>query len=235
MNEQEISALSAEYPWFSYAHLSTLAFMKEDDPGYMELASKVSLHYPDPVLLEYLLQKIRNTRNVPEPMAEASPAASPLAETGPQQEPVRDAIEEPAEQPAEETPAIPKMTISEVPAGDLVFEPLHTTDYFASQGIKLSEEQQSSDRLGRQMKSFTAWLKTMKKVHTETVAPPEDIAVKIIAEKSNVDEEVITESMAEVYAGQGKIDKARDIYRKLSLINPAKSAYFAQKIDLLNN
>ena len=39
--------------------------------------------------------------------------------------------------------------------------------------------------------------------------------------------------MAEVFIQQGKIEKAHDIYKKLSLLNPAKSAYFAAKIELL--
>ena len=47
----------------------------------------------------------------------------------------------------------------------MVFEPMHLVDYFASQGIKLSEEVQTGDKLGKQLKSFTEWLKTMKKVH----------------------------------------------------------------------
>jgi hypothetical protein len=41
--------------------------------------------------------------------------------------------------------------------------------------------------------------------------------------------------MAEVLAAQGKKAKAREIYRKLSLLNPAKNAYFATKIDQLKD
>src|SRR6185312_15634128 len=43
------------------------------------------------------------------------------------------------------------------------FEPLHTVDYFASQGIKINEEALANDHLVKQVKSFTAWLKSMKK------------------------------------------------------------------------
>ena len=39
--------------------------------------------------------------------------------------------------------------------------------------------------------------------------------------------------MAEVYIQQGKKEKARDIYQKLSLLNPAKSTYFAAKLENL--
>ncbi|MEP6676473.1 MAG: hypothetical protein ABJA78_15030, partial [Ferruginibacter sp.] len=115
------------------------------------------------------------------------------------------------------------------------FQPLYSTDYFASQGIKLSEEVSSADKLGRQLKSFTEWLKTMKKVHPENIPVPEatTASVQVQAEKSNADDDVITEAMAEVFVLQNKSEKAADIYRKLSLLNPAKSAFFAAKIEQL--
>ncbi len=37
--------------------------------------------------------------------------------------------------------------------------------------------------------------------------------------------------MADVLARQGKTEKATELYHKLSLLNPGKSAYFAAKID----
>jgi hypothetical protein len=116
----------------------------------------------------------------------------------------------------------------------MLFEPLHATDYFASQGIKLKEEAQPADKLGKQLKSFTEWLKTMKKVHEPgaDINPGNiDLSVQTLAEKSNKEEDIITEAMAEVFMQQGKGNKAREIYKKLSLLNPAKSAYFAAKID----
>ncbi len=43
----------------------------------------------------------------------------------------------------------------------------------------------------------------------------------------------VSESMAEVYARQGKAQKAIEIYEKLSLLNPEKNTYFAAKIENL--
>jgi hypothetical protein len=114
------------------------------------------------------------------------------------------------------------------------FEPMHLTDYFASQGIKLSEEIQSTDKLGKQLKSFTQWLKTMKKVHVPVgIVSGSEIAVQAMAEKSNTENEVVTEAMAEVFARQGKAAKAIEVYEKLSLLNNGKSAYFATEIEKL--
>lgn len=116
------------------------------------------------------------------------------------------------------------------------FEPLHTTDYFASQGIKLSEEVTPTDKLGKQLKSFTEWLKVMKKIHTEETIelnPASDTMIQKLAEKSNTEDIVVTEAMAEVFLQQGKTNKALEVYQKLSLLNPSKSAYFAAKIEQL--
>ncbi len=119
---------------------------------------------------------------------------------------------------------------------DLLFEPFHTVDYFASQGIKLDRmESIPQDRLGTQLKSFTEWLKSMKKlpqVKVDQLLAENDESKVVAAANSSVeDKEVITETMAEVFEKQGLHDRAIGVYRKLSLLNPAKSAYFAAKIE----
>jgi hypothetical protein len=53
------------------------------------------------------------------------------------------------------------------------------------------------------------------------------------ATSSIEEKEVLTEAMAEVWLKQGNKPKAAEIYYKLSLLNPSKSAYFAAKIDQL--
>ena len=119
---------------------------------------------------------------------------------------------------------------------ELTFEPLYTSDYFASQGIKLSNIVLPNDKLGLQLKSFTSWLKTMKKTHPEKLQTNNilaEVAIQKQAENSNVEAEVYTEPMAEAYISQGKNIKAIEIYSKLSLMFPEKSAFFADKIKNL--
>ena len=54
------------------------------------------------------------------------------------------------------------------------------------------------------------------------------------AHRSNFDEEeIVSETLAQLYARQGNISKAIHIYKKLSLLNQEKSRYFAAQIEKL--
>lgn len=135
-----------------------------------------------------------------------------------------------ADVPAEETAAGKMSPV-------LTFEPYHTVDYFASQGIKLSQEEIPKDKFGKQLKSFTEWLKTMKRIPptqmTQQLEAGSDTKVQHLADDSIHDSKVYTEAMAEVWAKQGNLQKAMEIYNKLVLLNPSKKAYFATKIENL--
>ncbi|MFI5185451.1 MAG: hypothetical protein ACHQF0_01880 [Chitinophagales bacterium] len=122
---------------------------------------------------------------------------------------------------------------------EITFEPYHTVDYFASQGIKFVPEEKPADRFGQQLKSFTEWLKALKRLpQTETIKisdPRLEENVQQLADHSLSEGEVVTETMAEVWLKQGNQEKAIEIYHKLSLLDPPKSAYFASLAERLKN
>ena len=190
-------------------------------------------------------KQIQEESERPEPvmLVEEIPAAKP-------EEPVVEITPEPIAVQKEEPPMqIPGLKIEAIdPAkAELVFEPYHTVDYFASQGIKFKEEEKPTDKFGQQLKSFTDWLKSMKKLpvtdtSTGSVAKTVETGSTAIAEKkveqlaehSLAEREVVTEAMAEVWEKQGNAAKAIEVYQKLSLLDPSKSTYFAAKISALN-
>jgi hypothetical protein len=140
----------------------------------------------------------------------------------------------PASEPAYAEPPSPPVITDNAP----LFEPLHTIDYFASQGIRLTLDENPTDPLGRQLKSFTEWLRTMRRLpQKDRQIVPDRVAEQTIqnfAAHSIEGKEPVTETMAEVLAKQGMPERARIVYEKLSLLNPDKSAYFAAKIEQLN-
>ena len=118
-----------------------------------------------------------------------------------------------------------------------IFEPYHTVDYFASQGIKVSQEEIAKDKLAKQLRSFTEWLKMMKRLPAAEIAKtPKTVGEKSVESMANhsiAESDVVTEAMAEVWAKQGNREKAIETYNKLSLLNPSKRTYFAGKIENL--
>jgi hypothetical protein len=116
-------------------------------------------------------------------------------------------------------------------------EPYYTIDYFASQGIQFDFSKHPHDKLTTKMLKFTDWLKKMKGIKPENIEFEEDVeltkTIQNIAFNSNVSKEIVTETMAEVFAKQGKTEKAIQLYIKLSFLIPNKSSYFATKIQEL--
>lgn len=115
-------------------------------------------------------------------------------------------------------------------------EPYYTIDYFASQGIKFDYSKEPQDKLTTKMLKFTDWLKKMKGQKMETVVeddPELEQTIQNIAQNSNESKEVVTETMADIFAKQGKTEKAIQLYIKLSFLIPAKSTFFAAKIKEL--
>jgi hypothetical protein len=117
-----------------------------------------------------------------------------------------------------------------------LFTPFHLIDYFASQGIKLNTVGLPKTSFDKKVMSFTQWLKTMKKVNFERHAGQivADPAVEASAKASLTKEDVVTEAMAQVLEQQGKHAQATQLYLKLILLHPEKSAFFAARIHDLN-
>ncbi len=63
-----------------------------------------------------------------------------------------------------------------------------------------------------------------------TVNESVDIEEVVTLAEFDDDDDIVSEELAEVYLQQGLKDEAKATYRKLSLLNPEKSIYFAELI-----
>lgn len=260
---QQVDYLAHQYPYFSTAQLLLLQKAETNKEAYAAQLQRTALHFSNPLQLRHWLHPEHFETEMPatelfqKPIPEKesteeneNPEDRNIAEAA--EDPDTTTIESSTERPViaasdQSTPTQPETQTTETPepekavtpeeAPAITFEPYHTVDYFASQGIKLSQQEATSDTLGKQLKSFTEWLKTMKRLPETVVLQPADSAVEKkvehLAAHSLDTSDVVTESMAEVWLKQGATEKAVDVYNKLSLRNPSKSAYFAAKISAI--
>ena len=236
-NEKDLKELTDKYPFFSPGQLLYTKYLREKkDPAYDNQAEKAALYFNNPLWFSELLSEEEKVEVVDEP----EKAIYPQPEESNNDELIVDnTISVFSGPPANEEKELKIEFKPEkiIPANELVFEPYHTVDYFASQGIRQQVESKTSDRFGQQLKSFTDWLKTIRKMTPVEIAAltdstSEEKVVKL-ASDSIENNDVETEAMADVWIKQGEKEKAIIIYNKLSLKNPSKSSYFAGLIENL--
>lgn len=93
--------------------------------------------------------------------------------------------------------------------------------------------------------NYVQWLKSLSAIQEEkvetSIPSDKDSKFNIGREEPNTRTEddlfggVITETLAELLANQGQIDKAISMYQRLTLIFPDKSSFFAAKIKKLKD
>jgi hypothetical protein len=236
---EELRVLTKEYPYYPAVQLLYTALLKETKSSdYKNELQKTSLFFNSPLWLENLLSENGEQESIikqiqqPEKTDYEDFNNDELVVENPRPE-VFNILPELKEKLAEITSAesIPENEAS------LTFEPYHTVDYFASQGIKTRLEEKPNDKFGQQLRSFTDWLKTLKTTPTQENNNSRDQfaeeKVVKLADHSVEERNVETEAMAEVWIKQGQPEKAMNIYNKLSLLNPSKSSYFASLIENL--
>lgn len=94
------------------------------------------------------------------------------------------------------------------------------------------KKQQEQEEVKDQKELKTMWQKeklaaAMEEENEEIPENVFEMAVNSITKEENL----ISESLAEVMVKQGKYDRAIEMYKKLSLRKPQKKAYFARKIE----
>ncbi len=243
---EDIEDLAKQYPYFSSARLLLAAKQKQTNhPDFEKHLTTASLHVNNPLWLNRLLTKPSQAEKII--VEEKNQAREVIEEPNNDElvlEKTRHEFIVASKQEAQIAVAgssVPTVVIEKTEATEqpLVFEPYYTVDYFASQGIKNVIEEKPKDRFSQQLKSFTDWLKTIRQMPPQQIAAMTDSGseekVVQLATHSLEEKAVETEAMAEVWIKQGHPEKAADIYRKLSLLDPSKSSYFAVLIEKLKN
>ncbi len=93
-----------------------------------------------------------------------------------------------------------------------------------------SEKQKEESKDQKALKTMWQKEKLAAAMEEENEEIPETV-FEMAVNSISKEEGLVSESLADIYIKQGKYDRAIEMYRKLSLRNPQKSAYFAHKID----
>lgn len=250
---QEVKEYADRHPHFGAAQLLLTKKMQvENIPAYNEQLQKTILFFHNPLWVKKILNDtgdatvIEKKKEEPIETIEEKIIEAPLIEIKEEElvnvadsTSLPDETEEIASTENDDSIELPTFKFEPIESSksELLFEPFYTVDYFASQGINFKEEEKTTDKFGKQLRSFTDWLKTMKRLPSvENSISEEPLAnkkVEQMAEHSIQEREILTIAMAEVWEKQGNKAKAIDIYSKLSLLEPSKSPYFAAKIEEL--
>lgn len=223
-----------EYPYFSLAQYLKFISSKQDKEALFSIRQA----YPvNPVLLHQLIEKADKL-----PEMETQPILiEPATALPPQQEeklsfapanddyflrqgiPVSYDLPEKKERKPEPLKAEDKEKALMV-----VMSFAEWLTYISSQSKKAREEEEDQ----RALKTMWQKQKLAAAIEEESEEIPEQVFEMAVNSISRQDE-LISESLADVYVKQGKKEKAIDMYKKLSLQNPEKNTYFAAKIENL--
>ncbi|MGK7390643.1 MAG: hypothetical protein ACNS60_09835 [Candidatus Cyclobacteriaceae bacterium M2_1C_046] len=102
--------------------------------------------------------------------------------------------------------------------------------------VKKNKELGAKSKVKQQQELIEKFIEISPSIKAKAANPPavdpnqKDLSVP----STSFGENLISENLAEIMVGQGKIEKAIDIYKKLIWKYPQKKAYFAARIEELN-
>ncbi len=142
--------------------------------------------------------------------------------------------------------SILKKTAVLVPNRKLLFDFLNeethlaSTDFLPERTFSLTDnEQTGGEKRGEGVSLIDKFLSTetdtlVRKPFMDNQVLPE-IARDILGKSTSENDEMITETLANIYFQQKKYERALHAYQKLSLKYPEKSSYFASRIKEIEN
>jgi hypothetical protein len=239
-DDAAIRSLLQESPWFVPARLMEAAQHHRRRPFAPQSLTLIDLYSSDWLPAYYLLEAA--TRQSAPPPAGAIPEPEPAAERLDKQHHTSDSPAEAAliqplysedyfrhqgidiAGPEKDTPP---PSVADDPKTLMVV--MSFAEWLSHFKIK-SEREQEEERDKRALRSMWQQEKLAAALEDEPDEIPEEVFEMAVSSITREDD-LASESLAEILEKQGKWGAAAEMYRKLGLRNPAKSAYFASRAE----
>ena len=170
----------------------------------------------------------------PEPVMETEPEPEPEAEPEPEREaepePEPETETEPAPEPVMEVEIESVHAVDNEPEPEPEYESEELLELITDEPVK-DQEPASQPTPADLIDRFIRSSPTIERMTPGDYQPVPDLSEASASEQGTF----ITETLAKIYVNQGYYTKAINIYEKLSLQYPEKSAYFASRIEKIND
>lgn len=223
-DKDTIDAIIGNYPYFVPARYLQAALQHKEEAYAPHMLDNMQLYMGNPVSFAAFLQN----KPVEEEKVETSKTEEPLIQAVYTEDYfLQQGIEVSNELPIDIDHTVIDTTIDDKDQSLMVVMSFaEWLQHFKSQSQKAKEEAEGQKAL-RSMWQKEKLAAAMEEENEEIPENVFEMAMNSIASE----EGLVSESLADIYIKQKKYDRAIEMYKKLSLRNPQKSAYFARKIE----
>lgn len=235
---KSLQKLANDYPFSQIVHLLLAnAYKNEDKNNFKVSLSKAALHATDRSILKSLIEHNLVPSEVVEGTIKVVPKTQTKKDANVKEGRIEDAEALRAEvlenlqlllQTKKEASAwfndAPPMPVKEKPS-----KPKKTTKSKSAPKPKTTSK--TSSRVKKQSPIIDKFIQEEPKIskNNKTAGDKEDLA----KDSGKMRDDVVSESLAKIFASQGKTEKAIEIYKKLIWKLPQKKALFAAQIEKL--